>query len=273
MDYKLICLDMDGTLLNDEKKISDENIEAIKKANERGVKVTISTGRLHTSAKYYADLLNVKVPVISSNGAYIREKDKGEAVYKNQLGYENCKKVLNVIEEYKFEAYFHCAEEIISSNPVSKDYMYYRLNKDLPQDMKIKFTITSEIEKTLKKKSEEVLKCILFCKNTDVLDEAKRKLSQFDELEITTSGINNIEVNSKGVCKGKAVKMLSEFYNINTEEIICIGDSYNDLSMIKCAGLGIAMGNSSDYIKQEAQYITDDNNNNGVAKAIEKFVL
>ncbi len=81
MSYKLICIDMDGTLLNNKHEISERNKEAIKKATERGVKVAVTTGRLFTSAKYYAGLLGVKTPIISCNGAFIREKDEDKIIY------------------------------------------------------------------------------------------------------------------------------------------------------------------------------------------------
>ena len=85
MDYKLICIDMDGTLLNDEKIISENNLRAIKLASEKGVRIAVCTGRIFTSADFFSDLLGVKSPVIASNGAYIREKDRDEVVYKATL--------------------------------------------------------------------------------------------------------------------------------------------------------------------------------------------
>ena len=90
---------------------------------------------------------------------------------------------------------------------------------------------------------------------------------------MVSSRFDNFEVMNKGVSKGNAVKILADYYGINSEQVICIGDSENDLSMIKFAGLGVAMGNGSQVVKEAAQYITDSNNCDGVAKVIEKFVL
>ncbi len=94
-----------------------------------------------------------------------------------------------------------------------------------------------------------------------------------NEFEVVSSHFDNFEVTGKGVSKGNAVKVLANYYGIDSEQVICIGDSENDLSMIKYAGLGIAMGNADENVKEAAKYITDNNNCDGVAKAIEKFVL
>ena len=93
------------------------------------------------------------------------------------------------------------------------------------------------------------------------------------EFEVVSSRFDNFEVMNSGVSKGNAVKILADYYGISSEQVICIGDSENDLSMIKFAGLGVAMENGSKLVKDAAQYITASNNGDGVAKVIEKFVL
>ena len=90
---------------------------------------------------------------------------------------------------------------------------------------------------------------------------------------MVSSWNNNFEIMNKGASKGHAVQVLANYYDIDKESIICIGDSENDLPMIKYAGLGIAMGNAPDYVKNQADYVTDTNSEHGVAKAIEKFIL
>ena len=91
--------------------------------------------------------------------------------------------------------------------------------------------------------------------------------------EVVSSGEDNVEIMKKGSSKGEAVKILAQKLNIKREEIICIGDNENDISMIKFAGLGIAVANGIDELKRQANYVTDTNMNSGVAKAIHKFIL
>ncbi|MDU5414364.1 MAG: HAD-IIB family hydrolase, partial [Clostridium perfringens] len=105
------------------------------------------------------------------------------------------------------------------------------------------------------------------------LFKAKEELKKYEDLEVVSSSPSNFEVMNKGTSKGRAVKVLADILNINREEIMCLGDSENDLSMIEFAGLGVAMGNAEEFLKEKADYITDTNENDGVAKAIEKFVL
>lgn len=273
MAYKLICLDMDGTLLNDRKEVSDRNKEAIKMAHDKGVKIAISTGRVFTSAKYYAHLLGIKAPIIASNGAYIREKDKNEVVYKAVLSEEECTKILRVLEKYEFSLYFNTFDTIISSKSFPEGYAYLEMNNKLPEDMKLNLHVNPNLEEEFKKNDREILKAICINEDLENLKKAREEVMKLDQLEVVSSLSDNFEIMKKGVSKGNAVKILSQFYGIGREEIICMGDGENDLSMIEYAGLGIAMGNASDYIKDKADYITDFNNKDGVAKAIEKFVL
>ncbi|MCY6958961.1 Cof-type HAD-IIB family hydrolase [Clostridium brassicae] len=273
MGYKLICLDMDGTVLDDKKKISHRNKEAIKRAHDKGVKIAISTGRVFASARYYAEILGIKAPIIASNGAYIREKDKDEVIYESLLDKEVCKNICHIIEKYDFFNYFNTYNRIIANKPFPKQNIYRLMNEELPNNMKISLDVVSDIKEILEDDSNRIVKFISISDDYENLNKAREEIDALGGLEIVRSNINNFEVMNKGCSKGSAVERLSEFYGIKKDEVICIGDSENDLSMIKYAGMGIAMGNGEDYIKSNAKYVTDTNNNDGVAKAIEKFVL
>lgn len=273
MKYKLICLDMDGTLLNRDNIVSEINKEAIKKAHDKGVKVAITTGRIFTSAKYYAGLIGIEAPIIASNGSYIREKDKEEVIYECLLGKENCEKIWSIIEKYDFFNCFNTHDTIISNKPFPSKYTYFELNDDLPKNMKIKLEVASDLKETFQKYNDRILKAICISKDYDKIRKAKEEILTYDEFEVVSSNLNNFEIMKKGVSKGKAVERLAQFYGFSREDIICIGDAENDLSMIEYAGMGIVMGNAEDYVKHKADYVTDTNNNDGVAKAIEKFIL
>lgn len=271
--YKLICLDMDGTLLNSKGKVSDRNIEAIRAASEKGVKVTICTGRIFTSAAYYADLLGVKVPVIALNGAYIKEKDRDEVIYKSILGKENCQKILSVLKKYNIYPHFNAPDIVFTEKLIYSSEGYSKMNKDLPEQWKINIKSVEDWNKTFEEYDDYITKCIAIDDNVEKIQQAKDELLKYEELEVVSSWYNNFEVMCKGVSKGRAVEVLAGFYNIKREEVMCIGDNENDLSMIKYAGLGVAMGNAEESVKKVAQFVTDTNNEDGVAKAIEKFIL
>lgn len=273
MKYKLICMDMDGTLLTDNKEVSLKNKEAIKAASDNGVKIAVTTGRLFTSAYYYADLIGVKAPVVSSNGAYIREKDENRIIYKSTLGIEKCRKILQIAKQYDLHPHFNTCEAVITDTIIYSSKAYIDANKKLPKEYQVKIDLVKSFEEAFKFYEDEILKCIISDNDADKLNKAKSVLADDKDFEVVSSYKNNFEVMNTGVSKGAAVKILAEKYGLKGEEVICMGDSENDLSMIKYAGLGIAMGNGEDYVKSAADYITDTNNNDGVAKAIERFVL
>jgi Cof subfamily protein (haloacid dehalogenase superfamily) len=271
--YKLFCTDMDGTLLNSQGIVSEENKEAIKLAHENGIKVVICTGRLFASAHYYADLIGIKAPLICSNGAYIREKDRDEVIYKSILGLKNCEIIVQVLRKYDLYPNFGTHDTVYSEKMIFAAASYAKINESLPKGRKIKIELIKDWQSVFEKNSDNILKCIVQHKDLNKIAEAKAELAKYEELEVVSSWSDNFEVMTKGVTKGRAVEILAGYYGIKKEEVICIGDNENDISMIKYAGLGIAMGNGSQVVKEMANYVTDTNDNSGVAKAIEKYIL
>ncbi|MGL4656417.1 MAG: Cof-type HAD-IIB family hydrolase [Sarcina sp.] len=275
MDYKLIAIDMDGTLLSNKHEIPEYNKEMIKRATEKGVKVAITTGRLFASARKYSELIGVETPIISSNGAYIREKDRDEVIYESNLSREQFDKVLSVVKKYDFTVYMNTSDTVISETIVPDDHAYKLVNNELDDAWKIKFIEGRTFEETYDEFENDILKfiCIEESEARESLMKAKEELSKFDDLEVVSSWENNFEIMPAGTSKGTAVQRLAEILGIDREEVICIGDSENDLSMIKYAGLGVAMGNAIDVVKENANYITDTNSNAGVGKMIAKFIF
>lgn len=271
--YKLFCTDMDGTLLNNEGKVSEENKMAIKMAQDRGVKVAICTGRLFTSANYFAEIVGTKVPLICANGAYVREKDKDEIIYMSVLGADNCKKVLSIAKKYGLYPHFNTSDTVFTEKIIYSSEVYFKMNKTLPKEMQIKIQVVDDWEETFEENKNYILKCIVVDDDIEKIKSAKSELALEEELEVVSSRENNIEIMCKGVSKGRAVEILAGYYNINKEEVICIGDNENDISMLKYAGVGIAMANGEEKVQEIADFITDTNENSGVAKAIEKFIL
>lgn len=274
MTIKLICIDMDGTLLVDTQKVSEENKRAIKEAINKGVHVAITTGRLYGCAKLYSDSIGLKTPIIASNGAFIGDIN-GDTIFENPLSENNIRDFLKITSKYDLFSYLTTNSSIISFKEVPEDHMYKVLNKTLKKDDQIVFHTLDNIDSVYDFHDENILKGVSiekidFCK----LNKAKEELkSCSSDLEIVSSWNNNFEVMKKGSSKGDAVKQLSKFLNIDKKDIMCIGDSENDLSMIEYAGIGVAMGNASEDVKSKAKYVTDTNVNSGVAKAIQKFVL
>ncbi|MBW6410772.1 Cof-type HAD-IIB family hydrolase [Clostridium weizhouense] len=276
MKYKLICIDMDGTLLSGHSEISEKNKYVLKKAVDKGIKIAISTGRIFASADYFANLVGIKTELISCNGAYIKNRATDEVIYSNTLTKEQVLKIYNTIHDKGFRIIYYTCDTAIIDTPFKENHTYNITNKLVPAEKQVKFFITSDIHEILDKFGDSIIKIIGLDdsnNNKQKLLNVKNELLKFSDLETVSSGSNNFEIMQKGVSKGNAAKILGEKLGIKKEETICIGDNENDVSMIKYAGLGIAMGNGSEVAKKAADYITDTNINDGVAKAIEKFAL
>lgn len=274
MAIKLICIDMDGTLLMDQQNVSEENKRAIKEAVSRGVHVAITTGRVYNCAKLYSDEIGLKTPIIASNGAFIGGSN-GETIYNNPLSSNEIKDFLSLTKQCGLLSYLTGNFGIVSTTELPDNHIYKVLNKRLKDDEKIKFEVIDNIDNAFKLYPNQLLKGVCIEKNNiSDLMKVKKELKQLNpELEIVSSWDDNFEIMKKGSSKGEAVAQLAKYFNLKRDEVMCIGDSENDLSMIEYAGIGVAMGNAIDIVKQSAQYVTLPNTESGVAKAIEKFVL
>ena len=274
MKYKLICIDMDGTLLDDKHLISEENKKALKEAQEKGIIIAVTTGRLFASASYYYGLLGIDGPIIASNGTYIRETSSPRFIYKDVFTLKESKELYEIICKTNLTPYFYTYNTALTPKAFPYNHTYMVFNEEVPEDLRIKFRVNEDLMPLLEEYEDEVLKAIVIEeKDTETLFRVKEEIKALNKFEVVSSGDNNFEIMKKGSSKGSAVKRLAESLNIKQEEVICLGDNENDLSMIRYAGLGIAMGNGVDLLKKEADYITETNLNSGVAKAIRKFVL
>lgn len=272
MKYKLVAIDMDGTLLNSQHEISERNKKAIKDATEKGINIVITTGRIFTSAKYYAKLLGIKTPIIACNGAYIREYERNNVIYDCPMNLEDCIKVL--VEAEKNEIYYHLYD---NQNFYVKELKYSSLkyfnwnNEQKPED-RINIHIESNLIQLLEMEKPKIYKIVLMDENKDKLVRFRDLIEKNKEIEIDSSWHNNLEIMNKGVSKGNALNHLCKLLGIKNSEVAAIGDNHNDISMFKYSGYSIAMGNAEEQIKNMADFVTDTNDNDGVAKAIEKIL-
>lgn len=278
MKYKLVCIDMDGTLLNSKKIVSEANKSAIKKAHELGVNIVITTGRVYENAAFYSNLIGVKSPVIASNGAIIKDKDTEKVIYKRPLGTENINQIISLCNRYKVRPNFNTHNSFICGSR----FVYMLVSRFFLKSMssasngRLKMEYVKDNYKLIKKLEQnydDIIKCEIIHISSKKINKLKEELRKLKDIEVVSSSKYNIEITAKSVSKGKAVEALANYYKIRKEEIITIGDSENDLSMIEYGGLGVAMGNAREEIKKRADYITDTNNNDGVAKVINKFIL
>ena len=270
--YKLVCIDLDGTLLTDEKTITKENIETIRKASSLGINICIATGRIYKFVDHIKETLGNKIKVIASNGGIILKED--EVLSFRTLSYEEILRLKNLTKDYNVDIYLNTENEIISEKSIPNTYSYKAINNGLEDRYKVNIVENYPFENLKYDKKHKIVKAI--CINKDDLNEVKKVrqlLEETNKFEISSAEHHYCEINSKGVSKGKAVEELAKDLKIDIKEVMCIGDGGNDIEMLKISGISIAMQNGMEDVKSLANYITEDNNNSGVAKAIERFIL
>lgn len=266
MDYKLIAIDMDGTLLNSKKEISNRTYDAIQKAKEKGIHIVLATGRLLKSAQFVAENLKLSNHILACNGAIIIDDKK--VIYSRPMDLNEVEKVMALGK--KFNAYYHFYDEnCLYSNTYVKEIVDYYQGRDQKIDIKI-FNNDTEI---LDNKNLNIYKFLFIDNDLQKLENLREELTQVNKISLTKSWSNNLEVMDTEASKGLGLKFLCTELNISPEHVIAIGDNENDLSMINFAGLGVSMGNGEEIVKMQSDYITSTNDEDGVAKVIEKFIL
>lgn len=243
-EIKLVALDMDGTLLNDDMEISAENEAAIKQALKEGVHVVLATGRTMSMVEDYAKQLGLTSYLITVNGGETWTVDM-ELLEQHYLQSEDVELMWDLAEEIGgFHVWMVSSQEIYVN--------------DRPTDFS----------------SQDWLK---FGCETDYMDHLKEIVDELNKypnrLEITNSLPNNIEVNAKGVNKRAALEKVCDKLGFTMDNVMAVGDSLNDKKMIESAGIGVAVGNAQEAIKEVADVTVEENNDHGVGRAIERYVL
>lgn len=271
--YKMVVMDMDYTLLNKQKEVSKRNKEALKKAMGKDVRIVVATGRIYTSARFYAKLLGINTPIIASNGAIIREEYTNNTLFKSVLLDDIAVEMAGLCRKYGLYCHLYSDNTVYTEKITNISLRYMEWNEKLEEEDKIKIEVVDSLEDTIKKEKGKVLKAVVVDKDEDKIKTIRNEIMDTGMVSVSQSLRGNLEVMNKGINKGNAIRILCELYGISNEEVIAIGDNENDLSMIEYAGMGIAMGNAAECLKEKADYITGDYQEDGVAQAIEKFIL
>jgi len=272
---KLIVTDLDGTLLNDEKHIPKENIEALKTAMEKGIHVSVATGRNFYSAKPYIEELGLDVPVVFQNGAFIYQWMEDKVIYKSELKTEIAERVIETARKYQifYILYRDFLEEkdMYIDQPYNGNFSLY-LNQN-----RWRLNIVDNVLKYLKNKL--IVAEIALVGNEEQITHALNEA--LDGLRNATSIVKNNTINEEtfyevfgpNASKEHSIKYLLEYFNVTPEETMYLGDSFNDIGLLKMVGYPVVMENGHSEVKQYARYITKPNNEAGVAYAVKKWAL
>ena len=287
--YRLVAIDLDGTMLNQYGLVTQRTKEAIKNAQESGIEVVIASGRPTDSVKTIAQEINSNKYFISGNGAIIYDITNDEIIYENTLKKQKVLDIIKICEENSIYYNIYTEKEILAKSLQCNVLYYYKENLNKDEKNKTQINIVENIYNYISNRDEKVVK-ITICDNHQVIfNSIMRKLKEISEIEvlevshmsrkIIKQGTEDVpieyfytEISAKNVDKWNAIEFLKEKMKIEKNEIIAIGDNMNDKTMIENAGLGIAMGESTPVIKEIADVVTDTNCNDGVAKVLEKIL-
>lgn len=289
--YKLVAIDLDGTLLNSYGEISNKNKETLKKAIKKGTEVVLASGRPIMSVKNLANEIGCDNYIICGNGAITYDLQKEEIIYNRFLEKLKVLQIIKICEENSIFYNVYTKDTILTKNLNYNILFYNQENATKPENKKTRINIVEDIYEYIKNRKEEDYLKITICDNDKVIfGSIIRKLRQIKDTDVLDvahmsrkmikDGTENVlmeyfytEITNINVDKWQAIEDLIQKLQIEKEEVIAIGDNINDAEMVKNAGLGVMMQNAAPYIKEMADIIVKDNDNDGVAEVIEKYIL
>lgn len=269
--YKLVAIDFDGTLVTDEKELTKKTIEVIKEASKKGVKIMISSGRSFYRLEKYIDALDLRKEnqcTICFNGGMIIENTTKEMTYSKNIDVQEVNELIQLGKSLNLPIMLYAKD----TQYVEKVPEVVQKNTKNLKGMHLEIINFSELN--FNKKENHIYK-ICFIDKPEIIIEKRNEIPKeiVEKYEITSSVPEYLEIVKKGIKKSEAIKVVMEKYHIKQEEVMAIGDGENDVEMLEFAGLGIAMENANEYVKSFANDVTTSNNHDGVANAIEKYIL
>jgi len=264
---KLIAVDLDYTLLSSGFEVSKRNKEAIARALDRGVAVTLSTGRMFSSALPFAETLELSCPLITYNGAYIRAPGSDRPLSHVPVEKEHALETVRFAAEWDLHCNVYINDRLYMSKAGWEAQMYM-------DNCKVEGIYEPDLEPLILSSGEQPTK-ILLIGESGRMGEVKARLVELmaGKAYVTTSVPEYVEIMNKNVSKGRALAAVASFLCVKADEVMAIGDGYNDIDMFRYAGVSVAMGNARDEVKSLATFVAPSNDEDGVAVAIERYVL
>ncbi|WP_017727932.1 Cof-type HAD-IIB family hydrolase [Halalkalibacterium ligniniphilum] len=282
---KIFATDMDGTLLNDERRVTKENAIAIKEAQEAGVMVVVVTGRDYSEAQKPLEDAGIHCPIICVNGAEERD-EKGKVIRSVPILKKDALFISDVLREHDIYFELYTNEGAFTDHhekalQVVIDVLQSSGSEDSIEKMRAiaeerfitaAVTEVASYEHILQDERQQVYKFLAFSLNDEKRDKAKQILSETDRFAVSSSASENLEITNKHAQKGIALTNFAERLGVDMKDVVVIGDNLNDLSMFEVAGHAIAMDNAVEEIKSKAHSLTSSNEESGVAEALNEYL-
>ncbi|WP_312109196.1 Cof-type HAD-IIB family hydrolase [Brevibacillus reuszeri] len=277
MNYKLLALDVDGTILMSNHTLSKVTLQAITELTTRGIYVTLATGRAYPSAKTMAKQFQIRVPLISHDGAYVADPLTDEVLFVKRIPTEVVARITEILVEYGLDVMLLHESYAVTNKSWKWRDLFPLLNPSTLRQLwknlyPLKIMASCRVAEYVCEKNVSVPK-IFVMGEPERLAAARRELAKakFKEIRVTASGDHNLEIFPEGISKATGLAVLGDKLDIIPEQMVAVGDNYNDVEMIQFAGMGVAMGNAPDAVKKLARQVTDTNDQHGVAAVIQRF--
>ena len=270
---KLVAADMDGTLLNKDRKVTKYTKEVIKKAIAQGVYFVPATGRAVNALPEELKQIDGIRYGIFSNGATIYDLKEEKVVYKNHFETKRVLQLMEFLNQFDQIQSVSLNGQSYASKGGMRNIDYYELDPNTKAIVEGTRVLVDDLELFVKEQAESVEKTTLLFKTMEERQRVIEALGQFDDIQFSSSLPKNLEISKKGCNKGDGLLHLAQALNLKREELMACGDADNDREMLEAAGFAVVMENGLDSMKAIADYITVSNQEDGVAKAMEKFVL
>lgn len=270
---KMIGLDLDGTLLNTKKELTDHTRRVLAEAINAGILVLMATGRPFTGIPEELRTFPGIHYALTSNGARVLDTDHNKILIEQLLPMESAKKALRIFEKYDTLSEIYFDGQGYADAAKLDNVGKYHHDPNMWNYVRSTRIAVPDIWDVIAKENRNMDKVQALFANMDERAAAWRELSELKELELVGSLSYNIEINAAGVNKGTALVALGEMLGIPRESIMACGDGDNDVHLLREVGFGVAMANAQPKVKDVADYITASNDEDGVARAIEKFAL
>ena len=273
MSIRLIALDLDGTLLDSHKQLTERNRRALEACIARGIYIVPCTGRTASGIPEAVTCIPGIRYAITVNGGMIEDMKTGEVLDRHLLDKETALDVIGLVTD-RHVMY----DASIDGCGISEDRFYnhleeYHISPEIQKLIKMTRRTVPNIIEYVKQWEGEIDKVNFFFSDMEERAEIRELLERRSDILVSSSLSNNLEINAPGAAKGEGLLRLASILGLKQEETMACGDGDNDLSMIRMAGIGVAMSNGEPDLKKIADYVTESNDESGVALAIEKLVL
>lgn len=289
--YKLIAIDLDGTLLNSHGEITENTKKILKKCSEKGIEIVLASGRPVDSIKVILDEIGCGRYFIAGNGALIYDIQEDKVIYENFLNKEKVLEIIKICEENSITYNVYEDKTILTTNLKYNVLYYHKENLKKEEEKQTHINVVENMYSYIKNMKEgKFLKITICDENIKIFNSILKKIKKIEKVDILEvshmsrkiikQGTEEVpieyfytEISAMNVNKWTAIEFLVKKLEIEKQQVIAIGDNINDKEMIENAGVGIAIEGSTPQITQIADYITNSNNAEGVAKALEKYIL